>query len=466
MPALVSYASQREGRGLEPGTIDAFRRASRGRPGSSGRAGVGLQPGGKARRVDPGNSSAERWEWAVLEGFLKRLIRVGALSVRLPNGKTLTYGDGAGPQVSVSLTTWSAARAIAAEPQSGLGDAYMNGQLLFEQGDIWELLELAGRNLPDRADSRHGPLQMAMLAARRRLQQWNDRAAARSNVAHHYDISNDLYRRFLDADMQYSCAYYARPGMTLEQAQAAKKAHIAAKLRLEPGLKVLDIGCGWGGMALELAGRYGVEVLGVTLSQEQLALARERADAAGLADRARFELIDYRDLQGRFDRIVSVGMFEHVGTPNYRAYFAGIRDLLTPDGVALVHTIGRRSPPALTNVWVRRNIFPGAYIPSLSETAAAIEQTGLFITDIEVLRLHYAETLKAWRERFRAQWQAVAQMYDERFCRMWEYYLAASELGFRALGDMNMQIQLTRAVDALPLTRDYMFEAERAGPAG
>ena len=401
----------------------------------------------------------------MLQGFLKRLIRVGALTVTLPDGKALTYGDGSGPEVSVRITAWWAARAIAADPQNGLGDAYMNGQLLFETGDIWELLELSGRNLPDRADQRHGPMQMAMLAARRRLQQWNDRAAARSNVAHHYDISNDLYRRFLDADMQYSCAYYARPDMTLEEAQAAKKAHIAAKLQLSPGLKVLDIGCGWGGMALELAGRYGVEVLGVTLSEEQLALAQERAKAAGLADRARFQLIDYRDLEGQFDRIVSVGMFEHVGVPNYRDYFAKIRDLLAPDGVALVHTIGRRSPPALTNAWIRKNIFPGGYIPSLSETSAAIEQTGLWITDIEFLRLHYAETLKAWRERFRAEWQAVVQMYDERFCRMWEYYMASSELGFRELGDMNMQIQLTRSVDALPLTRDYMFDAERAGPA-
>jgi len=401
----------------------------------------------------------------LLQGFLKRLIRVGALTVTLPDGKALTYGDGSGPEVSLRITAWSAARAIAADPQNGLGDAYMNGQLLFETGDIWALLELSGRNLPDRADERHGPMQMAMLAARRRLQQWNDRATARSNVAHHYDISNDLYRRFLDADMQYSCAYYARPGMTLEQAQAAKKAHIAAKLRLAPGLKVLDIGCGWGGMALELADGYGVEVLGVTLSEEQLALARERAKDAGLADLARFELVDYRDLRGQFDRIVSVGMFEHVGVPNYRAYFGKIRDLLTPDGVALVHTIGRRSPPSLTNAWIRKNIFPGAYIPSLSETSAAIEQTGLWITDVEILRLHYAETLKAWRERFQAEWQAVARMYDERFCRMWEYYLASSELGFRALGDMNMQIQLTRSADALPLTRDYMFEAERAGPA-
>ena len=401
----------------------------------------------------------------VLQGFLKRLIRVGDLTVRLPNGQVLTYGDGAGSKISVRITSWSAARAIAADPQAGLGDAYMNGQLLFDQGDIWDLLELGGRNLPDRSDERRGPMQIATLAVRRRLQQWNDRAAAKSNVAHHYDISNDLYRRFLDADMQYSCAYYARPGMTLEEAQAAKKAHIAAKLRLEPGLKVLDIGCGWGGMALELAGRYGVEVLGVTLSEEQLALAQERANAAGLADRARFQLIDYRDLEGQFDRIVSVGMFEHVGVPNYRDYFAKIRDLLAPDGVALVHTIGRRSPPALTNAWIRKNIFPGGYIPSLSETSAAIEQTGLWITDIEFLRLHYAETLKAWRERFRAEWQAVAQMYDERFCRMWEYYMASSELGFRELGDMNMQIQLTRSVDALPLTRDYMFDAERAGPA-
>ena len=400
----------------------------------------------------------------MIQAFLKKLIRVGDLKVRLPNGKVLAYGDGTAPRVSVAISSWAATRAIATDPQGGLGDAYMNGELTFEEGDIWDLLDLGGRNLPDRSAERHGPLQMMLLAGRRRMQQWNDKAASKSNVAHHYDISNDLYRRFLDADMQYSCAYYARPGMTLEQAQSAKKHHIAAKLRLEPGLKVLDIGCGWGGMALELARSYGVEVLGITLSEEQLALARERAKAAGLEDRVRFQLIDYRDLKGQFDRIVSVGMFEHVGTPNYRTYFSSIRDLLAPDGVALVHTIGRRSPPSTTNVWIRKNIFPGGYIPSLSETAAAIEQTGLFITDVEILRLHYAHTLKAWRERFRAEWQAVAAMRDERFCRMWEYYLASSELGFRALGDMNMQIQLTRTVDALPITRDYMFEAERAGP--
>jgi cyclopropane-fatty-acyl-phospholipid synthase len=289
--------------------------------------------------------------------------------------------------------------------------------------------------------------------------------ASRRNVAHHYDLSFDLYRRFLDGDLQYSCAYFPRPDMSLDDAQAAKKAHIAAKLNLTPGQSVLDIGCGWGGMGLTLAGDYGARVTGVTLSQEQLAVATRRAEERGLTGRANFELRDYRDVRGPFDRIVSVGMFEHVGAPNYRAFFARVRDLLADDGVALIHSIGRKGMPAPTDAFIAKHVFPGGYIPALSEVTAAVEEVGLWITDIEILRLHYAETLRCWRERFMAQRGAIALMYDERFCRMWEYYLAVSELSFRHGDHMVFQLQLAKRVDAAPLSRDYMFDRERQAPA-
>jgi cyclopropane-fatty-acyl-phospholipid synthase len=303
-----------------------------------------------------------------------------------------------------------------------------------------------------------------MRALALRVQQWNDRNASKRNVAHHYDLSYDLYRRFLDEDMQYSCAYFARPDMTLEEAQSAKRAHIAAKLRLTPGQRVLDIGCGWGGLALELAGKHGVRVLGITLSQEQLAIARRRAAEAGLEHLTEFQLIDYRDVKGTFDRIVSVGMFEHVGVPHFREYFEAVRKLLKPDGVALIHSIGRHMGPGLTQAWIRKYIFPGGYIPALSEVTPVVEKAGLWITDVEILRLHYAETLRHWRERFVKAWPEIASVYDERFCRMWEFYLAFSELAFRYTGHMVFQMQLTRRVDALPITRDYIYEAERAQP--
>jgi cyclopropane-fatty-acyl-phospholipid synthase len=297
------------------------------------------------------------------------------------------------------------------------------------------------------------------------VQEWNDRTTARKNVAHHYDLSADLYRRFLDRDMQYSCAYFARPDMTLDEAQAAKKTHIASKLRLEPGQRVLDIGCGWGGMALELARTYDVQVTGITLSKEQLAIARQRAVDEGLDGKVKFEFLDYRDVQGRFDRIVSVGMFEHVGHPNYGTYFETVRSLLENDGVALIHSIGRHDGPGVNQAWIRKYIFPGGAIPCLSEVTPEIEKAGLWVTDIEILRLHYAETLRCWRERLLSQWDEIAGIYDERFCRMWEFYLAFSELAFRYMGHMVFQAQLTRRVDALPITRDYMVEAERAATA-
>ena len=396
----------------------------------------------------------------MLHALLKRMIRVGDLTVRLPNGRLETYGDGTGPKVVASLSG-RGMRQIAANPATGVGEAYMNGGLTLETGTIWDLLELGGRNKS--APRRRSLYKRAKIAAERRLGQLNHRAASRRNVHHHYDLSHDLYRRFLDRDMQYSCAYYARPGMTLEEAQEAKKLHIAAKLRLEPGMKVLDIGCGWGGLGLYLGANYDVEVLGVTLSEEQLAVAQRRVKEMGLEGRVRFSLTDFRDVHGPFDRVVSVGMFEHVGAPLFLQYFQDIERLLTDEGVALVHSIGRRSPPGTTNGWIRKYIFPGGYIPSLSETMAAVEETGMWATDIEILRLHYAETLREWRLRFWAEREEIARIYDERFCRMWEYYLACSEYGFIYGENFNFQLQLTKSLNALPITRDYMVDDERSG---
>jgi cyclopropane-fatty-acyl-phospholipid synthase len=301
-----------------------------------------------------------------------------------------------------------------------------------------------------------------MHRAFRRWQQYNPIPRAHRNVAHHYDLSGTLYDLFLDADRQYSCAYFPTPGIPIEAAQANKKRHIASKLLLKPGQKVLDIGSGWGGLALYLARECDVEVTGLTLSSEQLKVAQHRAAAAGLAERVRFELCDYRVHQGSYDRIVSVGMFEHVGVPHYRDFFATVKRLLTPDGVALLHSIGRMDGPYVTNPWMRKYIFPGGYSPALSEVVPVVEQAKVWITDIEILRLHYAETLKAWRQRFNANRERIRALYDERFCRMWEFYLAASEVAFRQQGHIVFQMQLSKSIDAVPLTRDYMFDWERS----
>jgi cyclopropane-fatty-acyl-phospholipid synthase len=294
----------------------------------------------------------------------------------------------------------------------------------------------------------------------RRMAQKHNPFRSRRNVAHHYDLDDRLYRLFLDEDMQYSCAYYERPGLSLSEAQLAKKRHIAAKLALRPGQSVLDIGSGWGGLGLYLARKASVDVTGVTLSAGQHRIANERARELGLEATARFELRDYRSLNRPFDRIVSVGMFEHVGVSHYREFFAKAAALLKPDGVMLLHAIGRSEPPGNANPWIRKYIFPGGYIPALSEVLAAIERSDLYVTDIEILRLHYAETLKAWRERFQARWDEAAKLYDERFCRMWDFYLAASEATLRAGGYVVFQIQLTKDLAAVPLTRDYMAAAE------
>jgi len=392
-----------------------------------------------------------------LKSYLERIIRDGDLRVRLPSGETLRLGDGLGVPVAVAITSRAWLARIAANPSMALGEAYMDGGLVMETGSIHDLVDLIGRNAKHRPLKRAGALSRWWLD--RRLQA-NARAAARRNVAHHYDLSVDFYRRFLDPDLQYSCAYFAEPGMTLEEAQAAKKQHIAAKLLLRPGQKVLDIGCGWGGLGLSLARAADVEVEGITLSTEQLATARRRAEAAGLASRARFSLTDYRDVAGPYDRIVSVGMFEHVGRPNFQAYFDQVARLLKDDGVALIHAIGRADGPAFTQPWIAKYIFPGGYIPALSEVLPCVERAGLIVADIEILRLHYAETLRCWRERFAAQRETIAALNDERFCRMWEFYLSISELAFRYRGHMVFQLQLAKRVDAAPITRDYMAYAD------
>ncbi|MFN7000233.1 MAG: class I SAM-dependent methyltransferase, partial [Elioraea tepidiphila] len=327
---------------------------------------------------------------------------------------------------------------------------------------LFELMDLLTLNVMEGGGHPGDRILFAWRMLKRRLDQLNPAPRARRNVAHHYDLNGRLYALFLDRDRQYSCAYFPTGQETLEEAQAAKKRHIAAKLRLDrPGLEVLDIGSGWGGMALTLARDYGARVTGITLSTEQLEVARARAAEAGMADRVRFELMDYRAWARPVDRIVSVGMFEHVGLAHYRTFFDVVRRSLREDGVALIHAIGRSDGPGATNPWLAKYIFPGGYSPALSEVLPAVEKSGLWVTDIEILRLHYAETIRHWRSRFAGNRDAIASLYDERFCRMFEFYLVGCELAFRRMGHMNWQMQLARRVDALPLTRDYMVEAER-----
>jgi len=388
-----------------------------------------------------------------LDRVLARTIRQGSLTLHHADGTLTRHGDGSGPDVSVTCTDPAFPRRFLLNPERAVGEAYTEGALTIAGDDLHGFLELGVRNMPQGVgigvESHVGPFL-------RRLRQYNPAPRARRNVAHHYDLSRNLYDLFLDADRQYSCAYFKTPDDSLETAQAQKKAHIARKLCLEPGMRVLDIGCGWGGMALTLARDFGVRVVGVTLSEEQCALARERVAEAGLDGRVEIRLQDYRAVSERFDRIVSVGMFEHVGVPHYDEYFAKLCDLLAEDGVALVHSIGRRSPPGRTSPWIERYIFPGGYVPSLSEMAAAFERQGLWLTDLEVLRLHYAMTLRHWYDRFMANLDAARALYDERFCRMWRFYLVASEQTFRFGQQGVFQAQLARRRDAVPLTRDYL----------
>ncbi len=392
--------------------------------------------------------------------LLNRLIQVGSLSVIDAFGETHLFEGTKGPAVTVRLRDRALHHGLFTNPPLALGEGYTQGTLTVEDGTLYEFLELIGLNLHLLGQSNLKGTTGWKDWLLRRLQQFNPRGWARFNVARHYDLSGALYDLFLDTDKQYSCGYFTAPQFTLEEAQEAKKRHIAAKLLLQPGQRVLDIGCGWGGLAITLAKDYGVDVTGLTLSREQLTVARERVEKEGLSDKVRFTLRDYREQTGVFDRIVSVGMFEHVGIDHYRAYFGQVFDLLTPDGVALIHTIGRHDGPGVTDPWIRKFIFPGGYIPALSEITPAVEKSGLLSTDIEILRLHYAETLRHWRHRFIAYRVKAKALYDDRFCRMWEYYLAISEVSFRHLASTVFQIQLAKSQDAVPLARDYIYVSE------
>ncbi|GBQ88355.1 cyclopropane-fatty-acyl-phospholipid synthase [Gluconacetobacter johannae DSM 13595] len=398
----------------------------------------------------------------VIDRVFRSFISRGRLDVVFADGTRRTYVGAPGPVAAMRILHPSVERRLIFNPGLAFGEAYMDGAVVPDGCTLYDLLDLLMTN--SMGTGHVGEMVAAVVRyGKRTWTQFNPASRSRRNVAHHYDLNGALYDLFLDRDRQYSCAYFPRGDETLEEAQEAKKRHIAAKLRLDrPDLEVLDIGCGWGGMALTLARDYGARVTGITLSEEQLGVARRRAAEEGLADRVRFELLDYRAVTRRYDRIVSVGMFEHVGIGHYRQFFGIVRDVLAEDGVMLLHSIGRNDGPGSTNPWIDRYIFPGGYSPSLSETFAAIEKSGLWVTDCEVLRLHYAKTIALWRERFAANRARVAAMYDERFCRMFEFYLVGAELSFRVQGHMNFQLQITRSIDAVPLTRDYMFEAERA----
>ena len=398
----------------------------------------------------------------LLPWILRRHLRAGRLTLIGPDGATETFGGAApGPEITVRVTDPGLDRKLLGGPQIAVAEAYMDGRIALEQGTIRDLVALWRANKrPGRGRVETGWRRALRIA--RRLAARNTARRARRNAAAHYDIGNDLYRLFLDDDMQYSCAYFPTGEETLEEAQQAKKRHIAAKLRLRPGQRVLDIGCGWGGMALYLAQVADVEVLGVTLAERQLEVARERARKAGLADRVRFELTDYRAVEGRFDRIVSVGMMEHVGTGQLGPYFGTVMHRLAPDGVALIHSIMRMGPPGVTSPFTLKYIFPGGYIPSLSETMAAVERAKLWLLDCEIWRKHYATTLAHWARRFAENRDAAREMTDERFCRMWELYLAGAEGAFLdgRLAVMHLQLGLDR--EAVPLTRDYIAaETER-----
>jgi cyclopropane-fatty-acyl-phospholipid synthase len=393
----------------------------------------------------------------LLRELLGQIIRRGTLTVIAPDGGSHHIGSGT-PSITIRVADPGVIPHLVFNPDLAFGEAYMNGTLVIEGGDIYDFVDLCFANMG--SSSGHGLRRVRASINRliRRVTQHNPIPIARANVAHHYDLSDALYELFLDADRQYSCAYFVKPEDTLECAQEQKKRRLAAKLLLRRGQRVLDIGSGWGGLSTYFAQVADVDVTGVTLSVEQHAYAQRRAVEIGVGDRVRFLLKDYRQEYGLYDRIVSVGMFEHVGVGHYCEYFKKVSDLLEDDGVALIHTIGRADGPGAANAWINKYIFPGGYVPALSEILPAIERAGLYVTDIEVLRLHYAETLKAWRQRFNANRERIAELYDERFCRMWEFYLAGCEAAFRHGGLVNFQIQLSKRVDAVPLTRNYLSE--------
>jgi cyclopropane-fatty-acyl-phospholipid synthase len=395
----------------------------------------------------------------LLRYFLEQFIRRGSMTFTAASGTKFTCGDGTGRPVSVRFLSRQTERRILLNPELALGEAYMDGTFVVENGSIADALAI----LLDQPEMvpRWGRLQWWMRYLARYARQFNWRGRARNNVAHHYDLDGRLYSLFLDADRQYSCAYFEAPDLTLDDAQLAKKRHLAAKLLVGRGDRVLDIGSGWGGLGLYLAEMTGAKITGVTLSTEQLQVSNDRAAEKNLAASAKFFLEDYRDISGPFDRIVSVGMFEHVGVNHYDTFFQKSAQLLDTDGVMVLHSIGRSEGPWATNPWIAKYIFPGGYIPALSEILPRIERAGLLVTDIEILRLHYAETLKHWRERFLAHREEAERIYDRRFVRMWEFYLAASEMTFREQNMMVMQIQITKRQGVVPITRDYIAHEER-----
>lgn len=397
---------------------------------------------------------------------MKRLVRRGTVTVTDYDDSVRRYGEAQPdwPDIAIRFTEKGAADRIARSPRLGLAEAFMDGRMVIDSGDIMELVALVRANNPWEKSGRIeavSPLSAALKYSAGKLAQINARAAARRNVAHHYDLDDGLYDLFLDEERQYSCAYWTDDTHTLDDAQRAKMAHIAAKLALRPGMRVLDIGSGWGGLALYLHRVARVDVTGITLSKEQLGFARARAEREGMADHVRFELIDYRDVEGRFDRIVSIGMFEHVGVLNYKSFFRHCHNLLTDDGVMLLHTIGRFGKPKATDAFTRKYTFPGAHVPSLSELVSASEGQRLIVTDLETLRVHYAKTLRAWYANCVANKDRIVALYDERFYRLWTFYLAGACSGFENGGTCNYQIQYARDRRTLPLTRDYISDAER-----
>ncbi len=398
----------------------------------------------------------------MLARFLRAVIKSGDLCLIDARGRDWPCGDGTAPHVAIRVHDRATEWRLLVNPQLSAGEAYMSGSLTIERGTLYDFIDLATRNLEHIESHPVHAFFGHLNRLFRRLRQHNPMAKAQRNVAHHYDLSDNLFDLFLDEDRQYSCAYFESDTTDLEQAQLNKKRHIAAKLLLNrQGLKILDIGSGWGGLGLYLAQQGGAQVTGVTLSAEQHKISQQRAADAGLAENVGFELRDYREQTGIFDRIVSVGMFEHVGAGHYAEFFNKVKDLLADDGVCLLHSIGRMEPPGTTNAWLRKYIFPGSYAPALSEVLAAVEKAGLWVTDVEILRLHYAETLRHWHDRFQAQRDKAKELYDEKFCRMWEFYLIGCEVAFRRRAQMVFQLQIAKRQDAVPLTRDYIGEWKR-----
>lgn len=398
----------------------------------------------------------------LLQAVLSRIVTTGHLELVTASGARFVFGDGSGVPVAVRFTDRQAQVAFLADPDVRTGELFMDGRFVVERGTIYDFLYIVLKNTGGNRLTALSHVLHGIRFTLRRLAALNSPRRAKTNVAHHYDLDAQLYRLFLDPDLQYSCAYFERPGMSLAEAQLAKKRHVAAKLMIEPGVSVLDIGCGWGGMALYLATVGGAQkVAGVTLSEEQIAIARERARHEGLSERVSFDLKDYRAVEGPFDRIVSVGMFEHVGVRFYPAFFSTCARLLADDGVMLLHTIGFSDVPGFAAPWIDKYIFPGGYLPALSEIVPEIEKAGLIISDVEILQAHYAETLRAWRNAFLARRAEAAALYDERFCRMWEFYLAASEAAFRGEKLSVFQIQLTKQPASAPTTRHYIARREQ-----